>query len=276
MEGIYYYDGRFVSNREAVIPLTDRSVYFGDAVYDACLVHRGRPYLLNAHLSRFYKGCRTLKIRPPMPKEALAQLLISICKATETEVAFLYFQASRDAETRRHIAEPTDGSHLLISLTPRTMPMKDKALRLITCPDRRYDYCNVKTVNLLPAVLASTKASVADADEAVFIRKGIVTECAHSNVSILKNGVLFTHPNGRRILPGISRKQLIVACKKLSIPVSETPFSFKSLMNADEVFVTSSSRLCQRASTVNGRPVGFRNENAARCLLDTIFKDFIS
>lgn len=275
MEGIFYYDGKFVSHREGVIPLTDRSVYFGDAIYDACLVHRGRPYLLNAHLSRFYKGCKSLKIRPPMPKEELAQLLISICERAETEVAFLYFQASRDAEVRRHIAKPSDASHLLISLTPLSMPKKDKALRLITCQDRRYDYCNVKTVNLLPAVLASTRASIAEADEAVFIRNGIVTECAHSNISILKNGVLYTHPNGRRILPGIARRQLILSCKRLGIPVCEAPFTPKAMMQADEIFVTSSSRLCQRAATVNERPVGFKDENAARGLLDTIFEDFI-
>ena len=274
MNPIFYYDGKLCKADEAAIPMTDRSVFFGDAVYDACLVKNGKPYLLDAHLDRFCKGCGSLGIRPPMTKNELRTLLCSLCALSECEIAFLYFQASRAAPLRRHFAMEEDTSHLLVTISEGQMPSKEKALRLLLLPDRRYDFCHIKTVNLLPAVLAATKAKKAGADEAVFVRDGVITECAHSNVSILKNGTLFTHPKSRRILPGIQRAQLISACKRLCVPICETPFSEEALLDADEIFITSTTRLCQRAYMINGRTVGQKGLSLALRILDEIFSDF--
>ena len=274
MNPIFYYDGKRFKADEAAIPMTDRSVFFGDAVYDACLVKNGKPYLLDAHLDRFYRGCGALGIRPSMTKNALRALLCSLCESAECEIAFLYFQASRAAPMRRHFATEEDTSHLLVTVSEGQMPSKEKALHLILLPDRRYDFCHIKTVNLLPAVLAATKAKRADADEAVFLRDGFVTECAHSNVSILKGGTLFTHPKSRRILPGIQRAQLISACERLCIPVCEKPFSREALLEADEVLVTSTTKLCQRASMIDGRAVGQKDSALALRIMNEIFSDF--
>ena len=274
MNPIFYYDGKLFKADEAAIPMTDRSVLFGDAVYDACLVKNGNPYLLDAHLDRFYRGCGALGIQPPMTKNALRALLFSLCESAECEIAFLYFQTSRSAPLRRHFAAEEDASHLLVTLSEGQTPSKEKALRLLLLPDRRYDFCHIKTVNLLPAVLAATKAKRANADEAVFVRDGFVTECAHSNVSILKNGTLFTHPKSRRILPGIQRAQLILTCEQLGVPVCETPFSKEALLDADEVFVTSTTRLCQRAYMIGDRAVGQRDSALALRIMDKIFSDF--
>ena len=129
-------------------------------------------------------------------------------------------------------------------------------------------------MNLLPAVLASTKARRLLADEAVFVKNGVITECAHSNISILKNGELFTHPQSRRILPGIQRKELISTCQRLQIPVNEVAFSVQDLLCADEILVTSSSRLCQRASAVDGISAGGKDKALANKILDEIFSSF--
>ena len=274
MNPIFYYDGKFYKVGEAAIPMTDRSVFFGDAVYDACLVKNGKPYLLDAHLDRFYRGCGALGIQPTMPKDALRALLCSLCESAECEIAFLYFQASRAALLRRHFATEEDTSHLLVTVSEGQMPSKKKMLRLLLLPDRRYDFCHIKTVNLLPAVLAATKAKRAGADEAVFLRNGFVTECAHSNVSILKNGTLFTHPKSRRILPGIQRAQLISACERLCIPICETPFSKEALMDADEIFITSTTRLCQRAYMIGDQACGQKDPDLALRIMDEIFSDF--
>ena len=276
MNPIYYYDGKIYNAGEAAIPLSDRSVFFGDAVYDACLVKNGRPYLLDAHLNRFYRSCGALQIKPKMEKEALRILLCELCRKAESDVSFLYFQAARSAPRRRHFASEEDTSHLLVSVSEIEAPTPERTLRLILTSDHRYDFCHIKTVNLLPAVLASTKAVRLGADEAVFVRDGWVTECAHSNISILKDGVLLTHPKGRRILPGIAREQLIDACEKLSIPVLERPFSVREIYEADEILVTSSSKLCLRADTVMGQSVGMKDEKKAKRLQDVIFFDFES
>ncbi len=274
MNSIYYYDGKIYKSGEAAISLSDRSVFFADAVYDACLVKNGRPFLLEEHLDRFYRSCGALRIAPSLSRDSLRALLSKLCDKMATEIAFLYFQAARSADVRRHFASETDRSHLLVSVTEMALPSRDRPLRLILAKDRRYEFCHIKTTNLLPAVLASTKAHNMGADEAVFVRDGWVTECAHSNVSILKDGVLITHPKGRHILPGIGRAHLIQACNRLSIPVDERPFSVRELYGADEIFITSSSKLCLRAGYLMKKNVGMRDEKKARKILDVIFAEF--
>lgn len=276
MKPIYYYDGKFYSIDTPAIPLSDRSIFFADAVYDACLVKDGRPFLLEEHLDRFYRSCGAIRIEPKLTKKELKILLFEICSRAECKFAFLYFQASRSADVRRHFFTDTDKNHLLVSVSEVKMPDRNYALHLILAQDRRYEFCNIKTINLLPAVLASTRAVNMGADEAVFVRNGFVTECAHSNISILKDGTLITHPKSRYILPGIGRAHLINACMRLSIPVIERPFSVQELYDADEIFVTSSSKLCLRAESIEGKSVGMRDTKIADLLLDAIFFEFNS
>ena len=273
MKPIFYYDGKLFEPGEPAIPMDDRALFFGDAVYDACLVTNGIPYLLSEHLDRFYGGCDALFIRPPMPRDTLDPLLRKLCEAADAEASFLYFQASRSAPTRRHAAKGTDGSHLLITLTETTAPNKSSRAALRLAKDTRYEYCNINTTNLLPAVLASTKAAKLGADETVFVRNGYVTECAHSNVSILKNGILFTHPTDRHILPGIARAQLLFTCERLGIPALELPFSARTLIEADEIFITSTTRICQRANSLSGKAIGLKDEVRARAIQDMLFDD---
>jgi D-alanine transaminase len=135
------------------------------------------------------------------------------------------------------------------------MPI-DKKLKLITYPDIRYELCNVKTLNLLPNVLASQRAFEKGCDEVAFHRNGTVTECAHNNISILKDGVFRTHPLTNHILPGTTRRHLIQHCGELGIPVDETAFTVDELFAADEVIVTSIGSLCNPVSEIDSKPVG--------------------
>ena len=137
---------------------------------------------------------------------------------------------------------------------------------MITFEDRRFYYCDVKTLNLLPSVLASTEAEKRGCDEAVFHRGNIVTECAHSNVSILKDGVLITHPTDNLLLPGITRRHLLDACTVLGIPYEEREFTLEELSAADEIIVTSTTKLAKTAKTLNGISVGGKDEKNANLL----------
>ncbi|MBQ7406287.1 MAG: aminotransferase class IV [Clostridia bacterium] len=274
MDPIFYYDGKLFRGDEAAVSFRDRAIFFGDAVYDACLVRGGTPYLLDRHIDRFFDGLTALSMSPPMERNALSYLLSALCKRAECEVAFLYFQASRCAETRRHFFTEGDGSRLTVTLSEIPKPDESATLRLILEKDRRYEYCNVKTTNLLPAVLASAKAKKQGADEAVFIRNGFVTECAHSNISILKNGTLLTHPTDAHILPGIARERLINACRTLHIPVCERPFRAKELMDADEILVTSTTKICARAAAVASKAAGMKDARRAKEITDVLFSDF--
>ena len=140
--------------------------------------------------------------------------------------------------------------------------------------DTRFLHCNIKTIDLLPTVIASQRAKEAGATECVFHRGKRVTECAHSNVSILKNGKFKTAPTDCYILPGIARAHLIKACKKLCVPVDETPFTLDELMDADEIIVSSSSKFCLGANEINGISVGGKDEALFTAIQNEVMREF--
>ena len=135
--------------------------------------------------------------------------------------------------------------------------------------------CNVKTLNLLPAVIASHAAEEAGCDEAVFVRDGIVTECAHSNVAIVKDGIVYTHPLSKFILPGITRARMLTLCKKLQIPYCEKPFSYADITASDEILITSTTKLCLTASKIDGIDIRNCKNSIGNVIKSALVEDFL-
>lgn len=271
---IAYYNGFTGAPEEIRVPLTDRALYFGDGVYDAAVGRRGKIYLADEHIRRFYRNMERVGLLPPCGKEELLRLLGDLVKKSgEEEGFFLYMQASRSGE-RAHAYETDCGTNLLITVKP-WRPEGERLLSLIGYEDLRYEYCNVKTLNLLPSVLAARAAAEASADEAVFLRRGTVTECSHSNVSILKGGCLITHPSDRHILSGIARKNLIALCARLGVPVIKRAFRESDLLGADEVLVTSTGKFCMRAGSYNGLPLPCRSPELSARLCRELLSEFM-
>jgi D-alanine transaminase len=129
-------------------------------------------------------------------------------------------------------------------------------------------------VNLLPAVLASHKAASVGCDEAIFVRDGVVTECAHSNIAILKNGVIITHPDSPKILPGIAKKRLLSVAVSEGIEVCERQFAVEELFSADEVLVTSTTKICLSACEINGLSVGGKDGKILKLLQKKLFSEY--
>ncbi len=163
-------------------------------------------------------------------------------------------------------------------IRPSALNEGKEPISVLTMPDIRWHMCDVKTLNLIPAVLASQKAMEAGCQETILVRPGgRVTECAHSNVAILKDGALITAPTDELILPGISRAHLIRAAKTLGIPVKEEPFDEEELFTADEVIVTSSSKPCLRVEKINGESAGGKDpvplEKLRRFVVEEIYRE---
>ena len=160
----------------------------------------------------------------------------------------------------------------------RPAKIKDtyRHLRVITREDTRALHCNIKSLNLLPSVLATQACVDAGVDECILHRDGIVTECAHSNVSILKNGALYTHPADNLILAGTGRAHLMDACRHFEIPVVERPYTLDELCAADEVILTSASALCMRIVEVDGTSVGQKAPHTLKVLQDYLLADFVN
>lgn len=257
MKQLGYYNGSFGPLEEMTVPMNDRACYFGDGVYEATLARNAKIFSLEDHLNRFYNSAGLLRIEVPYTREQITEILYSLLKEMDDTDLFIYWQLSRGTAPRNHIfPAPSVKANLWVTIKPGANAEPDEKLRLITMEDTRFLHCNIKTLNLLPNVMASQKADEAGCSECVFHRGDIVTECAHSNVSILKDGVFITHPADHFILSGISRMHLIQECRKLGITVDETPFTVKEMMEADEVIVSSSSKLGLAVCEIDKVPVG--------------------
>ena len=278
MKEVGYYNGTIGPLAEMTVPIFDRALYFGDGIYEATCVANGIPFALDDHLDRMYNSLRLLEIPFAMTREEITAELHKVIAAAEpTPCQFLYWQITRGNAMRNHIFPPKDVKpSLLIYVKPHKMKDLSIPYKLISMEDIRFKLCNIKTLNLIPSVLANQRAVEAGCDEAVLHRGSRVTECAHSNISILKDGVLRTAPTDELILPGITRKHLLALAKEHGIPTSETPFSMVELMNADEIIVTSSSALCIRVSHIDNIPVGGKDPERIKLLQDAYWNKFVT
>ena len=276
MKVLGYYNGVCGPLEEMTVPMNDRACYFGDGVYEAAMARNGVIFGLDEHMDRLFNSAGLLDIQIPYTKKELADILYDLLGKMDDSEIFIYWQISRGTAMRKHeFPEAGVTANLWITMKPGSCKEPDSSLKLITVEDTRFFHCNIKTLNLLPNVMASQKAVAAGCDEVVLHRGDIVTECAHSNVSILKDGVFKTHPTDHFILPGITRMHLIQECKKLLIPVDETPFTLEELFDADEIIVSSTSKLCSAACELDGKPVGGKDTALLRKLQESYYKRYL-
>lgn len=275
MENLGYYNGKIGTLEEMTVPMNDRVHWFGDGVYDAGPCRNYHIFAIDEHIDRFFNSAALLDIQMPVTKSELKNLLNDLVKKMDTGDLFVYYQVTRGSGIRNHAF--TEGpANLWVMLTPATISDGITPIKLITTEDTRFFHCNIKTLNLIPSVVASEKAKQAGCQEAVFYRPGgRVTECAHSNVHIIKDGKLYTAPADNLILPGIARAHLIKVCKKLGIAVSETAFTLDDLFDAQEVIVTSSSNLCLHACEIDGKPVGGKQPELLEKIRKALIDEFI-
>ncbi len=275
MKTLGYYNGKFGEIEEMTIPMNDRVCYFGDGVYDATSSRNYKIFALDEHIDRIYNSAALLRIEIAQTKQEMKDILNEMVSKMDTGNNFVYWQVTRGTGPRNHIfLEDGSKANLWITITPKEVIDVYKKVQLITLEDTRFLHCNIKTLNLIPSVMASQKAKEAGCDEAVLHRGDRVTECAHSNVHILKDGVFVTAPTDHLILPGIARVHLIKACKKLGIAVDETPFTLEEMMNADEVIISSSSTFCRAADEIDKKPVGGKAPELLKALQDEVMREF--
>ena len=269
MKNIAYYNGRTGLIEEMMIPMNDRACYFGDGVYDATCVVNHVPMAFDDHIDRIYRSAKLIDIDIPMPKDEMKKMLMGLIEQVEGDVLFLYWQVTRGVGMRNHpYSAAGDKPSIWAFVRPNKMRDPFGVYKCITLEDKRFFYCNIKTINLLPAVMANQKAVEAGADETIFHRGERVTECSHSNVHIIKGGTLITAPCDNLILPGITRAHILKICAKLGIPVQERPFTVAEMMAADEVFFSSSSALTCRIREIDGKSVGMRDEKTFGAIRD--------
>ena len=286
LKNLGFYNGKYDTIENMTIPMTDRVCWFGDGVYEATAVRNGIIYCLDEHIERFFNSASFVEIEIPYTKEELKALLskmvLKVDVSNTDNEALLYWQITRGADVPRNHNFPDCPARLWITVTPRKLADVYRRIKAISLEDIRFLMCNIKTLCLLPNVLASEKANNAGAEECVQYRalaNGIenrVTEGSHTNVHCIKNGVLYTAPLDNLILPGIARKNIIRICKKLDIPVKEEPFSLEFLRSADEILFSSSSNFCIVATELDGKKVGGKAPELLRRLQDALLDDYLT
>ena len=275
MKNLGYYNGKIDLIENMTVPMCDRAGYFGDGIYDATYSRNHIIYALDEHIERFYNSARMVGIEVPMSREELSALLCELVKQVDDGEQFVYWQMTRGTALRNH-AFPDVAPNLWIMLKPASVKNTYEPVKLITMEDTRFLHCNIKTLNLLPNVLAAQRAEEAGAHETVFHRGDRVTECAHSNVHIIKAGTFITPPTDNLILPGIARAHLLRTARALGYATQERPFTLGELMDADEVIISSAGSFCIPASHIDGTPVGGKAPEMLKVLQDALVEDWLS
>ncbi len=274
MKTLGYYNGEIAELENLSIPVLDRACYFGDGVYDVTYSRNYRVFALKEHIARLFQSAESVQIHPAISQKELCMLLCSLLRRMRTGENRIYIQFSRGSGTRNHAFPSKSKPNLLLMIEPATLRDPYKPMKCITRPDTRFFHCNVKSLNLLPNVLASEAAARTGADECILLRGDTVTECAHSNLFLLKDGKIITHPANEQIYAGTGRAHLMELCRMVGIPVEERTFSLAELKKADEILITSASVLCAPVTELNGVAVGGKAGETVRALQDALLQQF--
>ena len=274
MSDVLYFNGRFTTTDERVLRVEDRGFQFGDAIYEVFKFAGKRPVFLVEHFQRMEQSLRELEIRSPWAQWNFEETIAALLERTSFDDGIVYMQISRGEAERAHFW-PDDQTPTVIAYSRRfafpDAAKKERGIRVITTGDRRWNVCNVKSVNLLGNALAKKKAQRAGADEALLMADGIVREGASSNFFAVKNGHLVTHPLDEHILPGVVRDRVIGLALGAKIRVDERPLREAELFEVDEAFITSTTQGVMPVTEIDGRIVGNSRRGQLTSELQRIF-----
>jgi D-alanine transaminase len=260
---IVYVNGSFVPRAEARISVEDRGFVFGDGVYEVLRVVNGRPFAARFHNDRLKRSLEGVRISlaagdSPESLTEIARQLLRENGLLEGE-ATMYMQITRGVATRAHNFPTPDVSPTIYISVARFAPYSDLARNgapVITHPDLRWGRCDLKTLNLLPNVLASQTAKERGAFEAMLIRDGVVTEGTKTNFFGVVDGSLRTHPSDTHILPGITRSVLRDLARQVNIDLDETPILSDEIPRLSELFLTGTTTDVMPVVRLDDKPVG--------------------
>ena len=276
MPDIAYLNGKFLSLARAKVSVEDRGFQFGDGVYELIRAYNGRLFHVENHLKRLLQSLKSIQLPRVYPMERWREILEKILKRSGYSEAKIYLQVTRGVAPRQH---PFPGPVTpTVVVTVREMdPFPDsyqkEGISVITMPDIRWSRCDVKSINLLPNVLAKQKAKEAGALEALFIKDGQVQEGAGSNVFSLKGDHLITPPQGTRVLSGVTREAVIVLAKARGLQIIEKDLSMGALLSSDEVLLTATSMEVLPVVKIDGKVIGSGKPGPTQRKL---YQDFLS
>jgi len=243
---LVYLNGNFIEKDKAFVSVMDRGFLFGDGVYEVFPAYNRKIIGLDSHLNRLQDGLDAISIKNPHTKNEWKDLInkiISFDSNNQNQACYLQISRGSDENRKHTYGELKPTVYIQSSaINPREKSTLLNGVSAITREDIRWLKSNTKATSLLANTLYAQEAKNNDAEETILYRDGIVTEASSSNVFIVKSNCIYTHPKGPNILPGITREKVIECAKINNFNVEETSFTKEQLMDADEVWISSSTR----------------------------------
>ncbi|WP_163971403.1 D-amino-acid transaminase [Oceanobacillus halotolerans] len=248
----------FVHRDSLKYPFEERGLQFGDGVYEVIRIYNGQYYLLTEHVDRLFRSAEAIKMELPFSKEEITNQLIELLERNDmNNDGKVYLQATRGSAPRDHVF-PKDAEanfYAYVLDLPRNMDNFRNGVGTITHEDLRWANCYIKSLNLLPNVLAKQTAKENGCYEAILHKDGVVTECSSSNIYLVKDGKIYTHPTTKQILHGCVRIRVEQFVKSLEIPFIEEAFTLNDIQTADELFLSSSTSEVLPVVSVDGKTI---------------------
>lgn len=241
-----YLNNKYLEFKNTKIHIEDRGLQFSDSVYEVIKVFNKKLLDFDFHIKRLKYSTNELRFNYKVDKNNLYKIFSNLIKKNNLINGIIYLQITRGIQPREHAYKKNLKPNIIIYTSKKkfNIPNKNfKGVKAITYPDIRWGRVDIKTTSLLANIMAATHANINGAYESIFFKDNKITEGTHSNVWIIKNKKIITHPANKEILRGVTRTILINIIKSSDFSLDEKEFSIKEMLTADEVFITSSGSL---------------------------------
>lgn len=275
MPNIAFLNGRFMPLSQAKIHVEDRGYQFGDGVYELIRTYHGKIFFLDEHLSRMEKSAKAIGLNLFYTHAQWGKIITTAHQKGHFSEARIYIQVTRGVAPRSHEIPQKIRPTTVITVrrfVPLPAQVRNRGVSIATMEDFRWGRCDLKSINLLPNILAKHKARAQGAFEAVFIRNGWVTEGSTSNIFAVLSGSLVTPPTGPYLLAGITRDLVLGLARRAGLDVKERDISLDEIYQADEVFLTGTSIEVLPVVKVNGHTIGTGRPGAHTQRLYSLFE----
>ena len=259
MSQTVYLNGEFMPLAEARVPVLDRGFIFGDGVYEVIPVYARKPLRLAQHLARMQNSLDAIRLRNPLATDEWTHLVSQIIDRNPWDDQTVYVQVTRGVAPRDQAFPANAAPTVFIMANAMSKPsaeQRELGVGVITAEDFRWQRCDIKSVSLLANCLLRQLAADAGCVEAILLRDGYVTEASTSNVFLVKADVIVSPPKDRRILPGITLDLVLDLAREAALPVEVRPVTERELREADEIWVSSSTKEVLPVTALDGKPVG--------------------
>lgn len=277
MSEIVYLNGEFMPLENARVPVLDRGFIFGDGVYEVIPVYSRHPFRLQEHLVRFKRSHDAIRLTNPFSDAEWTRLVKDLVARNAGDDQSIYIQVTRGVAKRDH-AFPEDAKPTVFAMSsPLVTPSREtveNGVAAITAVDYRWLKCDVKSTSLLGNCLLRQSAADAGAIEVVMFRDGSLTEGSSSNVFMVKGGTILATPKNNLVLPGITYDVVLELAQTNAVPYEVRFISEQEVRNADEIWVTSSTKEVLAVTTLDGKAVGSGKPGAVFRRMHHLYQDF--